>query len=143
MTVDHRPRAADANIIDKYMTMVPKANDKQTYMSDITSCLAKVQERGFRDQYQAKGTHIFCLENNRIYFPEDITVVNYYRFEGPSDPDDMAILYAIETTDGRKGTLIDAYGRYACEEVGDFMKAVENIHKRMPKQNWKAVVPVG
>jgi hypothetical protein len=26
------------------------------------------------------------------------------------NPDDMAILYAIETSNDRKGTLIDAYG---------------------------------
>jgi hypothetical protein len=124
------------------MTTKPKANDKLTYMPDVTACLTKVQEKGFTDQYQAKGTHLYCLDNNRIYHPEDITVANYYRFEGLSDPDDMAILYAIETSDGRKGTLIDAYGYHACEEVGDFMIAVENIHKKMPRHNWKPVVPV-
>ena len=112
-------------------------------MPDITSCLKKVQARGFTDQYQARGTHIYCIDNNRIYYPEDISVVNYYRFEGTSNPDDMAILYAIETFDGRKGTLIDAYGYYACEEVGDFMIAVEEIHKKIPREDWKEVVQVG
>jgi hypothetical protein len=42
----------------------------------------------------------------------------------------MAILYAIETTDGRKGTLIDAYGYYADEEISAFMQNVE-IHKKI------------
>ena len=120
------------------MTMNPATND----MSDITSCLNKVQEKGFTDQYRAKGTYLYCLDNNCIYYPADITVENFYRFEGPSNPDDMAILYAIETSDGRKGTLIDAYGYYACEEVGDLMVAVESIHKKLPAHNWKAVIPV-
>ena len=119
-----------------------KANDKLTYMSDITSCLKKVEEKGFTDQFKAKGTHIECIDNDRIYLPEDIAVVNYYRFEGTSNPDDMAILYAIETNDGRKGTLIDAYGRYACEEVGDFMIAVEDIQKKAPKHNWETTILV-
>lgn len=122
--------------------MTPKANDRLTYMSDITSCLQKVEEKGFTDQFSAKGTHVQCLENERIYYPEDIAVINYYRFEGPSNPDDMAILYAIETTDGRKGTLIDAYGYYACEEVGDFMIAVENIQKKTSKHNWETTIAV-
>ena len=122
--------------------MKPKANDKLTYMSDITACLNKVQEKGFTDQYQAKGTHLYNLDNNRIYYPEDVTVVNFYRFEGISNPDDLAVLYAIETSDGRKGTLIDAYGRYACEEVGDFMIAVENVNKKIPRENWKPVIEV-
>jgi hypothetical protein len=121
---------------------VPKANDKLTYMSDITAILKKVEEKGFTDQFQAKGTHILCLENDTVYYPADIAVVNYYRTEGPSDPDDMSILYAIETNDGRKGTLIDAYGNYACDEVGEFMIAVENIQKKSSKHDWETTIQV-
>jgi hypothetical protein len=119
-----------------------QANDKLTYMPDIVTCLKKVEEKGYTDQFKAKGKYIECVENGRIYYPEDIAVVNYYRFEGPSNPDDMAILYAIETFDGRKGTLIDAYGRYACEEVGVFMVEVENIQKKTPKHNWETTILV-
>jgi hypothetical protein len=120
--------------------MKAAANDKLTYMSDITSCLKKLEAKGFTDQFKAKGSHIYCLDNDKVYYPADIAVVNYYRFEGPSDPDDMAILYAIETNDGRRGTLIDAYGYYACEEVGDFMLEVENIQKKIPRHNWEPVI---
>jgi len=42
----------------------------------------------------------------------------------------MSILYAIETTDGNKGTLVDAYGLYADDDTGEFMKEVE-IHKKV------------
>jgi hypothetical protein len=42
----------------------------------------------------------------------------------------MSVLYAIETTDGVKGTLVDAYGLYADEETGEFMKEVE-VHKKV------------
>ena len=37
----------------------------------------------------------------------------------------MSILYAIETSDGRKGTLVDAYGMYSDDETGEFMNQVE------------------
>ncbi len=40
-------------------------------------------------------------------------VVEFYRFEGASNPDDNSILYAIETSDGLKGLLVDAYGAYS------------------------------
>ena len=51
-------------------------------------------------------------------------VAEYHRFEGVSDPDDMAILYGIETRSGVRGTLTDAFGFYADPLVGDFMKEV-------------------
>ena len=41
----------------------------------------------------------------------------FRRFEGISDPDDMAIVYAIEG-DHVRGTLTDAYGVYADPETG-------------------------
>ena len=64
--------------------------------------------------------------------PDEVVAVNFFRFEGPSNPDDMSILYAIETTDGRKGTLVDAYGIYADEKTGEFFQSVE-IHKKVNK----------
>ena len=59
--------------------------------------------------------------------------MNFFRFEGESDPDDNAILYVIETNDGTKGTLIDAYGVYNDAKVTQFMKEVESIHKKVVK----------
>ncbi len=51
-------------------------------------------------------------------------MAEYHRFEGISDPDDMAIIYGIETGTGLRGTLTDAFGFYADPRVGDFMKDV-------------------
>ena len=44
----------------------------------------------------------------------------------------MSILYEIETFDGCKGTLIDAYGTYSDERVANFIKDVGDINKRTP-----------
>ena len=48
-----------------------------------------------------------------ILRPRDLTIREIYRFEGVSDPDDMEVLYAIESTGGVRGTLADAFGVYA------------------------------
>jgi hypothetical protein len=69
------------------------------------------------------------MTSKKKYKPKDVIAVNFYRFEGITDPDDMSILYAIETFDGGKGTLTDAYGRYSDEDTSAFMKQVE-IHKK-------------
>jgi hypothetical protein len=62
--------------------------------------------------------------------------VKHYRFEGISNPDDNEILYAIETDDGVKGTLVDAYGMYADSNVASFMEkltALQNSRNRPVK----------
>jgi len=56
--------------------------------------------------------------------------VNFYRFEGSSDPADNSILFAIETSDGKHGTLVDAFGPYADTKVTSFIQQVEEINKK-------------
>ena len=69
-------------------------------------------------------------DSGQTYEPEQVHIVDFYRFEGESDPDSNSILYVIETNDGRKGTLSDAYGAYANEETGAFFTKVEDIQKK-------------
>jgi hypothetical protein len=45
--------------------------------------------------------------------PENFVVDEYHRFEGMSNPDDNSIVFAISSSDGVKGTLVDAYGMYS------------------------------
>ena len=34
----------------------------------------------------------------------------------------MSVIYAVETRDGTRGTLIDAYGSYADPAIGDLVR---------------------
>ena len=45
----------------------------------------------------------------------------------------LTILYAIETSDGRKGVLIDAYGLYADDDTSSFMQEVEIFKKTVSR----------
>lgn len=111
-----------------------ESNDKTSYMTDMEKLMAKLEEQGYTDQYKVEKKRLKSLtDTKKHYKPEDVKAVNFYRFEGISDPDDMSILYAIETMDGRKGTLVDAYGRYGDEETGAFMQDVD-IHKKASAQ---------
>jgi hypothetical protein len=109
-------------------------NDKTTYMTDLQKCLNRLEQKGYTDQFRVEKKRLQSMTDaKKKYKPQDLTAVNFYRFEGISDPDDMSILYAIETCDGQKGTLIDAYGRYSDEETSAFMQDVD-IHKKVPAQ---------
>lgn len=100
-------------------------------MTDMERCLNKLEEKGYKDQFRVEKKRLISLNSEaKKYKPEDVKAVNFFRFEGISNPDDMSILYAIETCDGHKGTLIDAYGIYADDATGEFMQSVD-INKKV------------
>ena len=103
-------------------------------MKTLASCLNKLVIDGFTEDFKANEKGLVSLQTNRNYSPEDVQVVNYFRFEGASDPADNSILYAIRTSDGKKGTLTDAFGPYADQNVTRFMKEVEDMTKKTEKK---------
>lgn len=116
--------------------MLTNENNSMPYMKSLSSCLDKMIGDGYTDDFKATEDGLLqSLRTDKTYKPDEITVVNFYRFEGISDPNDMSILYVIETNDGVKGTLVDAYGTYSSTEVYEFMKTVETINKKVVKED--------
>lgn len=115
--------------------MLTNDNQKLPYLKSMSSLLNKMVHDGYTANYKVTNDGLEDLSTNKVYKPSDIQINNFFRFEGISAPEDMAILYAIETIDGTKGTLVDAYGTYADENVNEFIKKVENIHKKTTKEN--------
>jgi hypothetical protein len=106
-----------------------ESNDRLTFMNNEENLMAKLERQGYTDQYRVEKDKLVNLTKNKKYKPSEVNAVNFYRFEGITDPDDMSILYAIETSDGAKGTLMDAYGMYSDEDTGAFMQQVEIAKK--------------
>jgi hypothetical protein len=92
----------------------------------MVTCLSKVVNDGFKEDFKATSGGLRSLSTDKLYSAEQVRVINLFRFEGFSDPDDNAILYLIETDDGLKGTLVDAYGTYADPLVYKFFMEVES-----------------
>jgi hypothetical protein len=83
----------------QYTTLVDALNDLRT--------------RGYTHDFNLRETCLECPQANRALQPSEFRIVETYRFEGMSNPDDNAVLYAIESEDGLKGVLVNAYGVYA------------------------------
>jgi hypothetical protein len=125
-----KPRIMD-NEKDNRTGEYEQSNDRLTNMTDLEKCVKKLEEKGYTEQFRVEKKVLQSLtDKKKKYKPKDVKAVNFYRFEGTSNPDDMSILYAIETTDGTKGTLIDAYGVYSDDETGVFMQDVD-INKKV------------
>lgn len=93
----------------------------------VTSALNDLRSRGFVNDFNLQFDCIDCGENEKIR-PENFEVVETYRFEGNTDPADEAIVYAIETKDGRKGVLVSGYGAYS-EDVSEDMVRKLRVHR--------------
>lgn len=101
------------------------------FMNTLTERVNKAIKRGFTDNFKVTKQGLCSTSKNRTYHPDEVRIVDFYRFEGESDPADNSIMYVIETEDGTRGTLIDAYGAYADETVNRFMTEVEEMNKKM------------
>jgi hypothetical protein len=96
--------------------------------------IAALERRGFTCRFLPNGDRLRLSGTDRRLRPEHVRILDYYRFEGTSDPDDMSVLYALETRDGVRGILIDAYGSYADPDVAallDRMRVAWEGHARV------------
>jgi len=121
-------RIAGPLIKKKYILMT--SSNTPDDMKTLASCLNKIVKDGYEENFKVIDKGLQSLETEKIYKPGEVHIVNFYRFEGASDPSDSAILYVIETSDGAKGSLTDAYGMYADPEIDKFIQDVENISKK-------------
>lgn len=103
--------------------------DKEELKSMIT-VLATLKKDGYTLDFQVSEDGLLCtLDGKECFTPDQVQIVNFYRFEGESNPDDMSILYVLESKTGAKGTISDAYGTYSDETIETFMKQVKDLGK--------------
>lgn len=69
---------------------------------------------------------IVCHEEK--FNPAEFEITEVYRFEGDTDPADEAIVFAIESSNGLKGVLVNAFGVYS-EPMSDEMIKKLSFHK--------------
>ena len=79
----------------------------------VTDTLNRLKEEGYVLDFNLKPDCVECTSLDIQLHPDQFVIDKFYRFEGASNPDDSAIIYAISSQDGLKGTLMDAYGVYA------------------------------
>ena len=111
--------------------METTAVNEKNEMSTLVECINIIQTRGYKTNFIAVNGERIKNEEGKLYEPADVKINNFYRFEGESDPGDSSILYAIETNDGSKGYITNAYGPYADIKVSEFIHGVENIQKHV------------
>ena len=98
-------------------------------MQTLSTVITKLNQKGYEIQFKVTDEGLVSLSSDKIYKPEQVKICHFYRFEGESNPADNSILYAIETREGEKGTLVDGYGATSDELIDHFIKKVKTIEK--------------
>jgi hypothetical protein len=101
------------------------ANQMQT----ISEVLEKLKTRGIDKEFSIKSEGL-TIDEKQFYQPADLLIVKVFRFEGVSDPSDMAVIYVIRTNDGHMGYSINAYGTYNDQDI-DY----DNFMRQVPEQD--------
>lgn len=86
-----------------------------------------LEKKGFTHSYRFQNDQLIDTSTGVTFDQEEISICGEYRFEGLTNPSDMSILYALETSDGHKGTLLVAYGAMGDTDLALFMKEVESV----------------
>ncbi len=86
-----------------------------------------LKKRGYELNFNLEPDCIACKDLNKKYNPKSFHIDEFHRFEGMTNPDDMSIVYAVTTDDGKKGTVVDAYGTYEDPMTSDMVQKMR-IH---------------
>jgi Na+-translocating ferredoxin:NAD+ oxidoreductase RnfG subunit len=87
------------------------------HVRTLALCLQKMIRDGFVNDFSYTDEGLLLEQTKKLYKAEEVKLINTIRFEATSDPADNAVLYMIETNDGYKGTLVDAFGIYGKQQI--------------------------
>jgi hypothetical protein len=90
----------------------------------VACAVDELARRGFTEGFRVDAGHLRAIGKGETVRTEDLVIREFYRFEGVSDPDDMAIVYGIEGAGGLKATVIDAFGVYSDPGLGALLQGV-------------------
>lgn len=94
----------------------------------ITEAVSDLKKRGYTLDFNIRDNRLTSDHIDKDYGHEDFEIKEVYRFEGPSDPADEAVVFAIEAPSGAKGILVNGYGAYADDENTEFL---QQLHERI------------
>ena len=79
-------------------------------MATLSDTIERLTREGSSVHFGVVGNRLRAFESGETFEAHEVIVREYQRFEGVSNPDDMAIVYAIESLNGVRGSLVDAFG---------------------------------
>jgi hypothetical protein len=97
----------------------------------MVDALAELRASGYVEDFSISGRVLRCRRCGETHEPRDVQIMETIRFEGTSDPDDEAIVFALVCTRcGARGALVTAYGPTVSGEDAAVMTALTDGRRR-------------
>jgi hypothetical protein len=95
------------------------------HYESVADALRDLRQRGYEADFDTAPSCLYCGDLDVRQDPEDFHIDEVYRFEGDCNPEDGAVVYAITSNTGVKGTLVDARNSLGVCKLSDEKKIDE------------------
>ncbi len=97
--------------------------------------IENLRRKGFTETFTSTSTYSILTDHKSIYQPQDVKISSFYTYEAESAPNYYSIMYAIETSDGKKGILVDEHCESPDNRVENFINSIK-LAKQNNKKHW-------
>ncbi|MFT3824270.1 MAG: hypothetical protein QM731_10130 [Chitinophagaceae bacterium] len=94
----------------------------------VSEAVNDLRKRGYSVDFNLQADSVTCTAPELVLRPSEFEITEVYRFEGNTDPDDEAIVYAIASKQGQKGVLVNGYGASADSLNDDMIRKLQIHH---------------
>ena len=96
----------------------------------VLDAVHQLEAEGFGESFSLRPDGLHCGACGTSHLTSAAEVVRVHRFEGPSDPDEEAVVYALRCpVCGAGGMLVSSFGPAADPEVVDRLILLEERFK--------------
>ncbi len=88
----------------------------------VLEAIEQLEWKGFTGSFSMRGAALVCGTCGAQHTTATVDVVRVFRFEGPSDPDEEAVVYGLVCpVCSTGGTLVSSFGPGADPELADVL----------------------
>jgi hypothetical protein len=95
-------------------------------LETVSETIAALKSEGYTEDFNLKENCLVCRNDQYRIFHDEFVVDKAFRFEGPTDPADEAVVYAISSDKyNMKGVLVNGYGIYSDDIADEMLRKLE------------------
>ncbi len=97
---------------------------KNNRYDTLVEAIETLKKQGYIHNFRISDKGFLVEGKEKGYIADEVELHEFHRFEGNTNPADMSIVFAVQTSSGEKGTVVDSYGVRGSEITSKFMNKV-------------------